>query len=466
MAEYSDRKDRTITTRWQTTGDLAKFILSHDLNHLDDWGGKEAVREILPEHFQKNFDMIQTDLINCLLEEKNKQTAMAFADNISSWGEWLHAQLDEGKKVVYHYFIHTIEPLLALDFAPICFEILSGLTSALYTDGCEEGIDAIEAEGYPDHLCSSNKGAAGYLLKGYIPQPSCFLKGSAPCDTSNRIYEWAAHKYKVPLIVIEAPYYMNERAHKFLTEEMKRMIVKLEKIAGKKLEQDKLRYYIQLSNEAVDYVAKIQELRKIVPCPDTGWHRPADTIFTAQLGTPFARDYFKALYENVKERVDKGQGVIPEGKKEKRLAWGYTWEAFDLPFFNWLENKHGAIYTEDTLTYFPMDTEMIDTTNMETMLAGLGRRMMQMPMARQVMSFSDVWIKDFVDISRAYKVDALAIGGHMACKHFWALNKLLSDKVKEKTGVPTLRFEMDMMDKRFTSPAELRRIMDDFFATF
>jgi hypothetical protein len=112
-----------------------------------------------------------------------------------------------------------------------------------------------------------------------------------------------------------------------------------------------------------------------------------------------------------------------------------------------------------------MDTEMIDTTNMETMLAGLARRMMQMPMARQVMSFSDVWIKDFVDISRAYKVDALAIGGHMACKHFWALNKLLSDKVKEKTGVPTLRFEMDMMDKRFTSPAELKRIMDDFFAT-
>ena len=74
MAEYSDRKDRTITTRWQITGDLAKYILSQELTHLDDWGGKEVVRDILPEVFQKNFDMIQTDLINCILEEKNKQT--------------------------------------------------------------------------------------------------------------------------------------------------------------------------------------------------------------------------------------------------------------------------------------------------------------------------------------------------------------------------------------------------------
>jgi len=466
VAEYSDRKDRTITTRWQITGDLAKFIVQQDLTHLDDWGGKEAVREVLPEHYQKNFDLVQTDLINCILEEKNRKTAMGFAECMGSWGDWFHSQLDQGKKVIYHYFVHTIEPMLALDLAPVCLEVLSGLTAALYTDGCEEGIDAMHAEGYPDHLCSSNTGGAGYLLKGYVPQPAAFLKGTTPCDPSNRVYEYLARKFNVPLIVVETPYYMNERALKYLTGEMKRMIGKLEKIAGKKLDEDKLREYVKLSNETGEYILKIQELRKLVPCPDTGWHRPADTIFTAQMGTPFSRDYFKGLYEIVKERADKGQGVIPEGKKEVRLAWGYTWECFDLPFFNWLENKHGAIYTEDCLTLFPMDYAMIDTTNMETMIEGLAQRLMQVPMARQAMSWSDTWINDFVDVARAYKVDALAIGGHMACKHFWALNKLLTDKVKEKTGVPALRFEMDMMDKRFTSPAELKRIMDDFFATF
>ena len=43
--------------------------------------------------------------------------------------------------------------------------------------------------------------------------------------------------------------------------------------------------------------------------------------------------------------------------------------------------------------------------------------------------------------------------------------KLLSDKVKEETGVPTLRFEVDMFDKRFTPGPEMRRIMNEYFAS-
>jgi len=166
MAEYSDRKDRTVTTWWQVTADLAKYLLGQDITHLDDWGGKEVVRDILPEVFQKNFDMIQTDLINCILEEKNRETALNFVENISRYVDEMHRGLDAGNKVCYHYFIHSIEPMLALDIVPICYEVLSGLTAALYTDGCEEGIDAIEAEGYPDHLCSSNKGASGSCSRG------------------------------------------------------------------------------------------------------------------------------------------------------------------------------------------------------------------------------------------------------------------------------------------------------------
>jgi len=167
----------------------------------------------------------------------------------------------------------------------------------------------------------------------------------------------------------------------------------------------------------------------------------------------------------VKERADKGLGVIPEGKKEIRVAWGYTWEAYDLSLFEWLEREHGVTYMADTLTYFPPQVGFIDTTNMETMIEGLAWRLLQMPMGRQSMGFADVWINDHVTIIKEFKADALVLGGHMACKHFWALNKILSDKVKEETGVPTLRFEVDMFDKRFTPPSELRRIMEVFVTT-
>lgn len=462
----SDRKDRTIFNNWNLTGELAKFVLSQEgLTSLDDWGGKEVVREVLPQDYQANFDMVQADLVNAILKEKNRGSAYAFVDNIMAYTDWVNAQLDAGKLACYHYFPISVEIMQALDVVPICYEVLCGLSSALYTDGAEDGVDAIEAEGYPDHLCSTQKGTAGFLLMGVVPKPDILIKTATPCDASNRLYEWTAHKFKVPFIILETPYYRNERGHRYMVDEIKHMIGQLEKITGNTLQEDRLRKYCDYANEAMAYILKIQDLKKRIPCPDTGWHRPADTIFMTQLGTPMGANYFKALYEDVRARAEKGIGVVPDGKKERRAVYGYTWEAYDLALFDWLEDEHGVTYIADTLTYFPEDVGLVDTTSMETMLEGIAWRTLQMPMGRQSMGFSDIWINDFVYIVKAFKADALVLGGHMACKHFWALNKLLSDKIREEAGVPTLRFEMDMFDKRFTPPSELRRIMNEFFST-
>ena len=462
----SDSKDRTVFNNWKTVSELAQFILAQDgLTCLDDWGGKEMVREILPENYRNVFDMVQPDLIDTILQDKNSRVASAFMQSVTDFVDYCADLIDQGKPVCYHYFPISVEILLAMGVAPICYELLCGLNSAFYINGAEDGIDRIEAEGYPDHLCSTQKGTAGFLLLGTVPKPDFLVKSATPCDSSNKLYEWTSIKFDVPLIMLETPYYKNERGHSFMVDEVKRLIEQLEKLTGNTLDEDKLRHYCEYGNQTVDYVMKVDELKKRKPCPDAGWHRPADTIFLTQVGTPFGAEYFRTLYETVNERAQAGLGVIPEDKKERRLAWGYTWQVYDLSFFEWLEHNHGAIYTLDTLTYLSPEAGLVDTTSVETMIEGLAWRLLQMPMGRQSMGFSDIWINDFVRIVKEYKVDAFIIGGHMSCKHFWALNKLLSDKVKEETGIPTLRFEMDMFDKRFTPPSELRRIMDEFFAT-
>jgi hypothetical protein len=85
----SDRKDRTILDNWKLTGELARFILDQEgLTHLDDWGGKEMVREILPEDYQANFDIVQTDLVNTILKDKNRGSANAFINNIMDYTDW------------------------------------------------------------------------------------------------------------------------------------------------------------------------------------------------------------------------------------------------------------------------------------------------------------------------------------------------------------------------------------------
>ena len=129
------------------------------------------VREILPENYRAVFDMVQPDLIDCILKDHNRRVASAFMNCVVNFVDYCEKLMDEQRPVCYHYFPISVEILLAMGVAPICYEVLCGLTSALYIDGAEDGIDRIEAEGYPDHLCSTQKGTAGYLLLEVVPKP-------------------------------------------------------------------------------------------------------------------------------------------------------------------------------------------------------------------------------------------------------------------------------------------------------
>ena len=213
------------------------------------------------------------------------------------------------------------------------------------------------------------------------------------------------------------------------------MIRELEKLTGNTLDEDRLRDFCRFGNQTVDYILKIRELKKQRPCPDPGWHRPADTIFMTQNRHAVRNRLLQNALRN-----DKGTGGTPvwesslKASRNEDSRGDTLGQAYDLPFFEWLEETHGATYSLDTLTYLAPEVGLVDTTNMETMIEGLAWRLLHMPMGRQTMGFSDIWINDFVRIAKEFKVDAFMIGGHMACKHFWALNKLLTDKVQRRSG--------------------------------
>ena len=462
--ELQEQRNRKVMNQFVRAGYVGNYLLDQEgLTNLDDWGGFDTIKEILPQDYREVADIVQVPLIDVCLKEKNRDIARAVFKAAQDYFGLVLQEMDAGKPICQHYFPISTEFLWATGVVPVSFEAFAGISAVFWTDGCEAGIDRLLAEGFPDHLCGGQTGSAGFLLDGTIPRPDILLNTTAPCDASNMMYEYVAHKFNVPLVVVESPYHKNERGLKFAIDEIKRAIEELERLTGNTLDENKLRECCNYSNEAIQYFLKLEELRRIRPMPDPGWHRPADTIFLIQLGTPMAAAYFKSVYEAVKARADKGLGVIPEGKKETRLAWGYAWMAYDLPFFDWLEEEHGATYTADTLTYLPLDIGMIDTKNVETMIEGIAWRFLNMPMGRQTMGFSSVWVNDFVDIVKIFKAQAVIVAGHMACKHYWALNKLLTDEVKERTGARTLRFEVDMFDKRFTPGPEMRRIMTEFF---
>ncbi|MCP8305479.1 MAG: hypothetical protein H3Z50_08470 [archaeon] len=162
MEEMKEGNERELFETWKTTMEMSRFTLGYeDVTSLDQLGGREALREALPDEYRANFDMVQPDLMDLVLKPKARRVALAFAEGLLEYTDFVNRKLDEGKKVVYYYFPMSVEIFLALDMLPICYELPGGINAALYVHGCEDAIDRIEAEGYPDHLCASQKSGSG-----------------------------------------------------------------------------------------------------------------------------------------------------------------------------------------------------------------------------------------------------------------------------------------------------------------
>jgi len=448
---------REVAERMALTFSIAKKFAGSD-------DPARVLGELSPEE-QGVLGGLQVALADVITKPKLREITREWINcNLIYWSETVLKGLEEGRKVVYFYFTHSPEIYFAMDLIPICAEYQPALASAVWANGAEEGIDRIEAEGLPSHLCSTQKGTMGWLLMNKVPKPDIIVKPVGICDPSNMAYQWMAEKTGAEFIPIDTPYSLDAESFEYYLKGFKRMVAKLEEVTGQKLDPEKLREVVECSNEAYEYFLETLELRKAVPCPDPSLSHilAAGTMLTS-VGRPEAIAYFKACRDVAKRNMERGKGVIPEDKEEIRTLWTNVPILFDFPFYDWIEEELGAVHLFDCLDWF--FTEPIDTSSTESMIRGLAERSFNWPMHRQSMAFADDWIDDFVWLAKEYRADCAIFGGHMACKHSWGLNKLLSDALKKEVGIPSLRFDMDLADKRFTSIADIKAKMTEFIQT-
>jgi benzoyl-CoA reductase/2-hydroxyglutaryl-CoA dehydratase subunit BcrC/BadD/HgdB len=432
-----------------------KFLESNNL---------EKTLGSLSEEEMSVLRMLQIGLAN-FARPKHREIAKQWVKcNYNYWNNIVVKGLEEGKKVVYFFFTHSPEIYYAMDLIPICVEYQSVAAALTWINGGEQAIDRIEAEGFPSHLCSTQKATMGYLLLGKVPKPDIIVKPVGACDASNMAYQWIAERTDAKFIPIDVPYSMDSRSFEYYAKEFKKMVERLEKVTGQKLDPERLREVVECSNQAYEYFLEVLELRKAVPCPDPSFsHIAAAGVMLIGMGQPEGISFFKVCRDLAKRNVDSGVGVIPEGMEEIRTLWTNVPVLFDFSFYGWLEEELGAVHLFDALDWF--FTQPIETSSPDSIIRGLAERSFNWPMHRQGLGYADTWIDDFVWLAKEYKADCAIFGGHMACKHSWALNKLLSDALKKEAGIPSLRFDMDIADKRFASIADIKAKLTEFIKT-
>src|SRR3990172_8797595 len=232
-------------------------------------------------------------------------------------------------------------------------------------------IEKAEGDAFSVDICSYARIGLGFAARlaelggksppeagrGGMAYPSMFICPSLACDPR---YKWFhAFKRYLPYVPLHVYDYMTPSddvdvsdphvAQHYIEhnlDQLRSLVAFMEKVTGARLDKKALAYALDKAQEAEHYYYEANQLRKAVPSP-----MPSQDFFALiapsmyMRGTQEVVDFFRDLRDEVKDRVEKGIGVIPVEKY--RLLWGGIPMWFNMGIFNYFESL-AAVFAIET----------------------------------------------------------------------------------------------------------------------
>lgn len=359
-------------------------------------------------------------------------------------------------------------------------------------------IDAAVADGYTNDLCSYLLNTMGYLAKskelgGIVPpesptphglgNPDMLLSSGYLCEPRYKWFQAVATRFNnIPVHCIdplgppvgidvhdpEVEFHYTEMLRRDLAAEIKF----LEEQTDKKLDIDRLRVYVKNSFEAEKYFYKSLELCKATPCPIS-----AVDYFNAiipelyMMGTKEAVTFYKAMYEEIKDRVDKGIGIVQNEKHRIIFVGIPPW--FNMGFFNYLENM-GVAIPLNTMYYIgkPADIEVGDDPVEALVQRTWAKTVWNHDHSTDIMPESlspcigtpSIGTELYREYIRDYKIDGVIMNCVRTCRSA-SFGQQYLRQIFDKEGIPSLIFESDMADPRQWSDAKIKGLVEAYIET-
>ena len=373
----------------------------------------------------------------------------------------------EGKPIVMHPFNYEPELFFSMDIEPLMQEIISVGLSRVSLN--QPYIDIANKIGYGDNptLCNAQRPIIGLLNQGAAPIPDmlCFL--STPCNSLSMSYQVFQNLVNIPSFNIDIPYwayeqdndYYDTKTVDYVIDQSKNCIKWIEKNASQIFHPEKFQETMKLCNQAREFVLEFNELLKAVPCPvksEVGF----GNFFTmvTRGGTLDAVKVTKYMRDAAAENVKHNIGGVPDEKI--RIAWPYTHVFFDQPLLTWLEKTFNAVVIMDLLGHYKVLPH--DTSTIENCFQSLAKGTLDASMVGKCRGPMEYYVKYLVNYVKDYKIDAVIMPMHFACKHVYTMARIASEAIREETGVPTLIFGVDSYDSREVTSAELKSKISEF----
>jgi benzoyl-CoA reductase subunit B len=381
-----------------------------------------------------------------------------------------------GLKTAYTFVPGNLtELLLAFDILPVLPEI-NALQSAMRGKSAEY-IAKAEKLGQSEDVCTYVKCDYGMLKSGNVgptgerlPDPDLLLLSYTGCFTFLKWFELLRQEYQAPVAMLHTPYQGDGIATKemrdYVVQQLKKVVIPaLEKVSGRKYDEDRLKHHLALSARAEeDFVAVLNSAR----------HRPSPIdayfggvyyigpIFTAFRGTEEAVDYYKLLRSEVEGRMVAGEGPItPDGPmKEERyrlvVEGPPNWTSFRA--FWRMFHEDGAVIVASTYTK----------------VGGVYEDGFRHDPAHPLESLADYCLGCYTNMnlpSRAAKIaryveefsaDGFLIHSVKSCDSFSAGQLVILREVEKRTGKPGSFIESDLVDPRYFSASNVKNRLESY----
>jgi benzoyl-CoA reductase/2-hydroxyglutaryl-CoA dehydratase subunit BcrC/BadD/HgdB len=399
---------------------------------------------------------------------------------------------EEGKPVAYSFIVCAYDEIIhAMDVVPVWTENYAGVCAA--KRDAQRFLEKAEMENFSRSLCTYALCDLGFDIwraelgemppdapwRGMVRPDMMLGSGQLVCDPRNKWYQAAQHYMPdVPVYEVGMPWPQYESDYdyrevqdyyvKYIVEQLRGLIEFMERHTGHKMDWEKLAELVDITDNTWDLISETYELRKAKPCPmDTGDAMNTMVPIAFMMGTQEAYDFFIDLNEELKQKIARGEGVIPDEKY--RLLWGGglpSW--FALSDFNYFNSK-GAVFPAET-TYRTFEN---------TRLFDIDLRKISDPLEHIAWRWIKYWtfwydaarkrpgshpdVERLVQYIEDYDIDGVVMHEAFSCRTWhpgliWQLNQLK----KVYRDIPSLILESDIVDISSYSEADTHTRIDAF----
>jgi benzoyl-CoA reductase/2-hydroxyglutaryl-CoA dehydratase subunit BcrC/BadD/HgdB len=315
--------------------------------------------------------------------------------------------------------------------------------------------------GYSQELCSYARASIGSTEKpdevpmGSLPTPQILLACNNICGTVLKWYDAISEMTGAPVFLLDTPPLEKQQLphhHEYVRRGVERLIEFMGSLFNRTLEEERVQEVASLSSRAIKLWTGALEACKNKPSP----LNCADRFLTmapvvSSRGTEHCVEFYETLHAEVEERVNDGIGAIRDEKI--RLLWDNIPMWHSLKFFNILASR-GVGFPADTYTH--AWSGAVVGTDTPSIIDGV------------VETYSKVYLNMGLDakvdkmcqLINDYDLDGFVMFSVRSCKRY-SLGQLVSKElVTERTGVPGVIIEGDMVDSRVYNAAQIETRVD------